>query len=166
MSDIVLIPERTFRRTSGVHFADIGVVGSNGLDLVEHESCSVSPPDSKVLGFSFKQWYRHRHQVDYNRCVKGHRLFELFYEGFEFPHWFVMLDESTGALQIPAGCYHRSYSGVDGSLLLNHAVRDLRYDENEEFHPQTCYLAGLTPTSYFNVTPRQVEHFIQTGELL
>ena len=57
MSDIVLIPERTFRRTSGVHFADLSVEGSNGLDLVEHQSCSVSPPNSQFL--NRKQWYRH-----------------------------------------------------------------------------------------------------------
>ena len=162
MSDIVLIPERTFRRTEGVHFADIGVIGSNGLDLVEHESCSISPPSRHRY---IKQWYRHKHQVDYNRCIKGHRLFELFYEGFEFPHWFVMLNEDTGALQIPAGCYHRSYSGKEGSLLLNHAVRDWQYDENEEFHPWTCWKASLECPRYFNVTAHEVERFISTGEL-
>ena len=161
MSDIVLIPERTFRRTEGVHFADISVIGSNGLDLVEHEAKSVSPPD-----FYGRQWYRHKHQVDYNRCVKGHRLFELFWLGFNYPHWYVMLDDTTGALQIPAGCYHRSYSGIDGSLLLNHAVRDLEYDENEEFHPQRAWSARLYPPRYHGTTEREVEHFISTGRLL
>lgn len=161
MSDIVLIPERTFRRTSGVHFADLSVEGSNGLDLVEHQSCSVSPPDAQFL--NRKQWYRHSHQDDYNRCIKGYRLFELFYGGFEHRHWFVMLDENSGALHIPSGCYHRSYSGKHGSLLLNHAVRDPQYDENEEFHPQFCFLAAITPAKYFNVTPTEVDNFISSG---
>lgn len=159
MSDIVLIPERTFRRTSGVHFADISVVGSNGLDLVEHESRSVSPPDL----YGIHQWYCHKHQVDYNRCIKGRRLFELFWLGFDYPHWYVMLDEKSGALQIPAGCYHRSYSGIDGSLLLNHAVRDLEYDENEEFHPQKAWRAGLYPPRYHGAKPSEVKQFIATG---
>ena len=163
MPDIVLYPERTFRRTEGVHFADIGVPGSNGIDLVEHKSCSISPPDSNGI----KQWYRHTHQVDYNRCIKGHRLFELFWYGFRTPHWFVLLEEDTGALQIPAGCYHRSYSGIDGSLLLNHAVRDPEYNENEEFFPQQVPDADLStaPIGYFDITARQVDKFIKEGVL-
>ncbi len=163
MSDIVLIPERTFRRTEGVWFADIGVPGSNGIDLVEHRSRSVSPPNTELLGR--KQWYCHSHQVDYNRCIRGHRLFELFYKGFKRRHWFVMLTRDTGALRIPSGCFHRSYSGVDGSLLINHAVRGWGYHENKEFRPQSCALAGCTPASYFNVTPAEVEQFIKSGVL-
>ena len=163
MPDIVLYPERTFRRTEGVHFADIGVPGSNGIDLVEHKSRSVSPPDSNGI----QQWYRHTHQVDYNRCIKGYRLFELFWHGFRTPHWFVLLGEDTGALQIPAGCYHRSYSGVEGSLLLNHAVRDPEYDENEEFHPQEVPGSELyeAAVGYFDITARQVSKFILEGTL-
>ena len=62
---IKLTPERTFRRTVGVHFADIGVPGSNGIDLVEHTGPSVSPPDLDRQ----PQWYVHAHQIDNNRVI-------------------------------------------------------------------------------------------------
>lgn len=158
---ITLLKERTFRQTPGVHFADINVPGSNGLDLVEHTGQSISPPNAGRR----KQWYIHRHQDDYNRCIKGHRLFELFYGGWERPHWFVMLDEKSGALHIPAGCLHRSYSGVDGSLLLNHAVRDCFYDENNEFHPVTDLRHLLHRPVYHGCTAQQVKKFIKSGTI-
>ena len=158
---IKLTKERTFRQTPGVHFADIGVPGSNGIDLVEHTGQSVSPPNK----FGAPQWYMHRHQTDNNRCIKGHRLFELFYAGWEDPHWFVMLDEDSGALEIPPGCYHRSYSGHEGSLLLNHAIRDDQYDESQEFFPQMIYGHLRHPAKYHGCTPQQAKKFIEFGIL-
>lgn len=158
---INLTKERTFRQTPGVHFADISVPGSNGIDLVEHSGPSVSPPNK----FGCKQWYIHHHQTDNNRVIKGQRLFELFYAGWEDPYWFVMLDENSGALEIPPMCYHRSYSGNEGSLLLNHAVRDDEYDENNEFHPAIIYAHLLTRPCYHNCTPHQVKKFIEFGTL-
>lgn len=156
---ISLLKERTFRETPGVHFADISVPGSNGLDLVEHSGQSVSPPNAGGR----KQWYVHAHQDDYNRCIKGHRLFELFYPVWKRPHWFVMLDEKSGALHIPAGCLHRSYSGLDGSLLLNHAVRGPAYDERNEFFPVKTFRHLLHAPQYHSCTAAQVEQFIATG---
>ena len=160
---INLIEARHFRSTPGVRFDDITIPGSNGLDLVEHTGPSISPPMTKR---GRKQWYVHRHQDDWNRCIKGHRLFELFNPFWADPHWFVMLDEKAGALHIPAGCLHRSYSGNDGSLLLNHAVRDTLYDENTEFNPVTNLLHNLAPVRYHNCTLLIVEHFIKYGEIL
>ena len=151
--------ERTFRQTLGVHFADISVPGSNGLDLVEHSGPSVSPPNK----YGAKQWYVHSHQDDNNRCIRGWRLFELFCPFWDSPHWFVMLDEESGALNIPAGCYHRSYSGQGGSLLLNHAVRDEHYDEANEFFPRIICGHLFYSPKYYNCTPEQVESFIRTG---
>ena len=158
---IKLHKERTFRQTPGVHFADIGVPGSNGIDLVEHTGKSVSPPDRLGL----HQFYVHAHQTDNNRVIKGHRLFELFYAGWEDPYWFVMLDEESGALEIPPGCYHRSYSGHEGSLLLNHAVRDDQYDENNEFHPRVIYGHLFHRPRYHGCTEQQAKRFIEFGIL-
>lgn len=158
---IKLHQPRIFRETAGVRFHDIGVPGSNGIDLVEHTGASISPPNK----FGAKQWYMHRHQTDNNRCVKGHRLFELFYAGWEDPHWFVMLDETSGALEIPPGCYHRSYSGIDGSLLLNHAVRDEHYDEKQEFFPVMIYRHLLNAPKYHGCTELQAHRFIEFGIL-
>ena len=158
---IKLSPERTFRRTPGVHFADIGVPGSNGIDLVEHNGPSVSPP----LADGAKQWYVHKCQTDNNRVIRGHRLFELYNPAWAFPHWFVFLDENSGALEIPPGCLHRSYSGNEGSVLLNHAIRTDGYDENTEFIPVQSPRWRWAWTRYHNCSPRGVELFISTGEL-
>ena len=158
---IRLHKERTFRQTPGVHFADICVEHSNGIDLVEHTGQSISPPNK----FGAKQWYVHRHQIDNNRVIKGHRLFELYFSQWEDPHWFVMLDEDSGALEIPAGCYHRSYSGHEGSLLLNHAVRDPEYDERHEFYPAIIYGHLLHAPKHHGCTAQQAKKFIEFGIL-
>ena len=153
--------ERTFRRTPGVRFQDISVPGSNGIDLVEHSGPSVSPPDLNER----PQWYIHAHQCDNNRCIKGHRLFELYNPSWIDRHWLVLLDENTGALEIPPGTYHRSYSGKDGSLLLNHAIRDEEYDENTEFIPVECPEADEYPPIYQGINFYQVLDFIENGDL-
>lgn len=156
---ITLHKERTFRQTPGVHFADIGVPGSNGIDLVEHAGRSVSPPNK----FGCKQWYVHRYQTDNNRVIKGYRLFELFNPAWEDPHWLVMLDENSGALEIPVGCYHRSYSCHGGSLLINHAIREHGYDERYEFNPALIYGHLIYQPKYHGCTPHQAKKFIEFG---
>ena len=153
--------ERTFRRTKGVYFADISVPGSNGIDLVEHSGPAVSPPRSGLL----KQFYVHAHQTDHNRVIQGTRLFELIFPDWETPHWYVYLDADTGALEIPPGCLHRSVSGKNGSLLLNHAVRDEHYDEAKEFNPVSMITADLIPARYYGITPSEVGHFLQHGTI-
>lgn len=158
---IKLSPERTFRRTPGVHFADIGIEGVNGLDLVEHFGPSVSPPLDKN---GRKQWYRHSHQVDNNRCLTGTRLFELYYEGWDIPHWYVLLDAESGALEIPVGCLHRSYSGPSGSLLINQAVRAEGYDENTEFIPVQTWHWRIAKTGYEGCTPALVQQYIDGAD--
>lgn len=157
---IKLSQERTFRQTPGVHFADIGIAGVNGLDLVEHFGPSVSPPLNEQ---GQKQWYCHSFQTDNNRCLRGHRLFELFYPRWEVPHWFVMLDDKSGALEIPPGCLHRSYSGLDGSLLINQPIRDAGYNEETEFIPVTTWRWRGCATGYHGCTPRSVADFIASG---
>ena len=161
MNDPVFHKPRIFRETPGVKFHDISVPGSNGIDLVEHEGPSVSPPDR--LGI--KQWYMHKHQTDNNRVIKGARLFELFFSQWNHPHWYVFLTPEVGALEIPPGCYHRSVSGIKGSLLLNHAVRDELYDERKEFDPRAVWQAQFTTPQFYNVTPAQAYHFIDFGQL-
>jgi len=151
---------RTFRYTAGVRFQDISVPGSNGIDLVEHSGPSVSPPDSDGR----RCWYVHQHQTDNNRVIHGQRLFELFNPDWVDKHWFVFLDEDAGALCIPPGTFHRSYSGKTGSLLLNHAIRDDEYDESKEFIPCHCPLADEHPVNYHGISPWAVTTFINYGE--
>ena len=157
---IKLTPERTFRRTPGVHFADIGVPGSIGIDLVEHSGPSVSPPD--IAGKP--NWYIHQNQVDNNRVIHGYRLFELFNPKWVDKHWLVFLTPDSGALEIPTGCYHRSYSGVEGSLLLNHAIRGEGYDESREFIPVECPEADDHPPNYYGINFYDALEFIETGK--
>lgn len=153
---------RHFRSTPGVRFDDLTVGGSNGLDLVEHSGPSVSPPDSDGR----RCWYVHQHQTDNNRVIHGERLFELFNPNWVDKHWFVYLDDTAGALWIPPGTFHRSYSGKGGSLLLNHAIRDDEYDETKEFNPCHCPLADNYPPHYHGISPWGVTTFINHGELL
>ena len=40
-----------------------------------------------------------------------------------------------GALQIPIGTYHRSTSNKEGSIVLNQAVRDEKFNPENEFIP-------------------------------
>ena len=159
MNEIIFSEARHFRATPGVKFDDITVAGSNGLDLVEHSGPSVSPPD--VNGR--RSWYVHHNQVDNNRVIHGQRLFELFNPKWVDKHWFVFLDEDAGALQIPTGCFHRSYSGKDGSLLINHAIRDEGYDELTEFIPCHCEVANEHPACYHGISPWGVTQFISKG---
>ena len=160
MSEIIFLDQRVFRTTPGVSFIDLTVDGSNGLDLVEHTGPSVSPPD-KDNRF---QWYCHIKQTDHNRVIRGERLFQLFNPRWTNPHWYVFLDDSCGALQIPPGTFHRSYSGKDGSVILNHAIRESGYDESKEFTPRFCPAAMDHPPHYFGISPWGVTEFINHGE--
>tara|TARA_B100000700_G_scaffold309778_1_gene389430 strand:- start:76 stop:348 length:273 start_codon:yes stop_codon:yes gene_type:complete len=40
-----------------------------------------------------------------------------------------------GALQIPIGTFHRSISGQNGSIVINQAIRDEKFEANTEFNP-------------------------------
>jgi len=159
MQDLVFHRERTFRTTPGVHFGDISVPLSNGCDIVEHSGHAISP----AMDGEVKYWYRHSNQIDNNRVIKGERLFELFFEDWEHPHWFVFLNEKTGALQIPRNCYHRSVSGVNGSLLINHAIRTAQYDEKKEFATYPLLIDSKVNPRYYNIALNEADSFIKHG---
>jgi len=160
--DIQLAKHRVFRETDSVRFHDLTIEGSNGLDLVEHTGRATSPP---LNAQGEKQWYIHKHQTDNNRVIQGQRLFELYFDGFEHPHWLVFLTPDSGALRIPPNCYHRSVSCKGGSLLLNHAIRDEYYDENEEFHPATVHPKNLQNPWCHGITLAEAQAFLKNGEL-
>lgn len=161
MTKIKLDKGRTFRKTPGVHFADITIRESCYLDLVKHYGPSTSPPD---IG-GYKQWYVHKHQTDNNRVVHGQRLFELYNPSWEKAHWLVFLTDESGALEIPAGTYHRSLSGTSGSVLLNHAVRGDEYDENKEFNAVIVPEASSVRTLYHGITQYAADFFIKHRRL-
>lgn len=152
--------ERLFRETPSVHFSDISVPGTNGLDLVTHHGPAVSPPNHES---GEKQFYMHYHQTDHNRVLQGARLFELIDFTWDKPWWFVYLTPESGALEIPQRCFHRSYSCADGSILINQAVRDELYDENKEFFPTRPHLDKAGLPCYHGITPAEAEAFITHG---
>jgi hypothetical protein len=148
---------RIFRETHSVYFADAWIPGQNGLDVVTHYGPAVSPPYLR----GEKQFYVHTQQTDFNRVVFGERVFELVYP--DGGHFLVHLNNDSGALEIPAGVYHRSVSCSTGSVLLNQAVRTPQYDENNEFHPRTpksdevLLLGSLKPMVMVGDTARILE---------
>ena len=80
-------------------------------------------------------FYIHYHQVDHNRVLSGMRTFELVNPEWRYPYHIVHLNRSSGALVIPKMTYHRSYSGEDGSIVINQAIRDEEFDPETEFVP-------------------------------
>jgi hypothetical protein len=132
MSEVTFSRHRVFRETDNVTFYDITVSKSNATDLVIHEGPAISPPNDAV---GAKCFYIHQHQIDYNRVVSGSRMFELVNPKWKHPYHIVHLTKSSGAVIIPVNTYHRSISGEDGSILINHAVRDDKFNVNTEFIP-------------------------------
>ena len=118
---------RTFRKTDGVVFQDLWIPDQNGLDLVIHRGYASSPPND--------HFYIHYNQVDNNRLLDGIRIFELIdrYGALNYGHYLVLLTPEVGALQIPVGVYHRSFSCPGGSILVNQAVRTEYFNEQTEF---------------------------------
>ena len=125
------IPTKVFRETPQVSFFDAGVKKSNGSDVVIHHRNAISPPDDK----SFEQYYVHYHQIDNNLVIQGKRVFTLINPKWDEPYHVIYLNRAMGALQIPTGTYHRSESGEEGSIVLNQAIRDERFDQKKEFVP-------------------------------
>jgi hypothetical protein len=109
------MPIHVFRETPSVTFFDAGLAGSNGTDVVAHHGAATSPPNDD----DFEQFYVHKHQVDHNLVLEGHRMFTLLNPLWDKPHHVVYLERAMGALQIPIGTFHRSVSGDAGSMVLN-----------------------------------------------
>jgi hypothetical protein len=150
-------PAKVFRETEGVVFSDLWIEHQNGLDLVIHRGKAVSPPN--------QSFYIHYNQVDNNRVIEGARIFELIdrYGQLNWNHYMVLLTPETGALQIPRGVYHRSFSCPTGSILLNQAIRYPNYNPKTEFQPVSArsdlYLYNcLTKTEpqYVNSTRAEI----------
>ena len=57
------------------------------------------------------------HQIDNNRVLSGERTFELVNFDWEKPYLIIHLKRDDGALVIPKGTFHRSVSGLTGSVV-------------------------------------------------
>ena len=125
------VPINVFRETPQVSFFDAGIKESNGADVVIHHKNAISPPDDG----EYEQYYIHHHQIDHNLVIQGNRTFTLINPKWDEPHHIIFLNRPMGALQIPIGTYHRSQSGIGGSIVLNQANRDEDFDPKKEFSP-------------------------------
>ena len=132
MSEVNFKKHRVFREPESVVFYDISVEESNAQDLVVHTGAAISPPDDIV---GAKQFYIHYHQTDHNRVLSGLCTFELVNPTWRYPYHIVHLNRSSGALVIPIGTYHRSISGEEGSIVINQAIRDDKFNPETEFIP-------------------------------
>jgi hypothetical protein len=54
---------------------------------------------------------------------------------WRYPYHIIHLNRSSGALVIPKMTFHRSYSGVEGSIVINQAIRDGEFNPETEFIP-------------------------------
>ena len=124
--------DKVFRETEDVTFYDISIDKSNAADLVVHKTAATSPPDDEDGN---KQFYVHYHQIDNNRVISGERTFELVNFEWENPYQIIRLKRENGALTIPKGTFHRSVSGLSGSIVINQAIRDDLFKAESEFKP-------------------------------
>jgi hypothetical protein len=134
-----MLPYEKFRDTPGVKFFDITVAASNARDLVFHQGPAVSPNDSEDGSWQF---YMHSHQEDNLLALSGGRTFYLVNFSWSRPFHIVRLEANGDILQLPPGTFHRSISDLNGSLVLNQAVRDQVATLETEFR---VYNSGQIP---------------------
>jgi len=129
--ELNFVPITIFRETPQVTFLDASIKGSNGSDVVIHRGGATSPPNLN----GFEQYYVHHHQIDNNLVLEGDRTFTLLNPIWDEPHHIIYLNRLMGALQIPIGTFHKSVSGRNGSIVINQAIRDERFESSSEFDP-------------------------------
>ncbi len=135
-----LIPYTRFRDTPSVRFFDVTIPDSNARDLVVHRGPAVSPPDAEESGAW--QFYLHPHQEDNLLAASGGRTFYLVNFAWDQPFHIVRLASGGDILRIPPGTFHRSISDLDGSVVLNQAVREQGASLTREFR---VYDSGRIP---------------------
>ena len=116
-----LIPYERFRDTPAVRFFDVTIDSSNARDLVIHSGPAISPPNDTKTGDW--QFYLHPHQEDNLLAASGGRTFYLVNLAWDEPFHIVRLAAGGNIFRIPPGTFHRSISDLNGSVVLNQAVR-------------------------------------------
>jgi hypothetical protein len=135
-----MIPYERFRDTPAVRFFDVTIGSSNARDLVVHSGPAISPPNHSESGDW--QFYLHPHQEDNLLAASGGRTFYLVNFAWDQPFHIVRLAAGGDILRIPPGTFHRSISDLDGSVVLNQAVRAQGASLAREFR---VYNSGRIP---------------------
>lgn len=131
-SQFELISYNKFRDTPSVKFYDVTIENSNARDLVVHTGPAVSPPNDS---HGYWKFYMHKHQEDNLLALQGGRTFYLVNFDWEEPYHIVRCEQDGPILRIPVGTFHRSVSDADGSIVMNQAIRDEKFDVTTEFTP-------------------------------
>ena len=84
----------------------------------------------------------HPHQEDNLLAVSTARTFYLVNLAWDEPFHIVRLAAGGDILRIPPGTFHRSISDLDGSVVLNQAVREQGASLTREFR---VYNSGCIP---------------------
>ena len=84
----------------------------------------------------------HPHQEDNLLAASGGRTFYLVNLAWDEPFHIVRLAAGGDILRIPPGTFHRSISDLDGSVVLNQAVREQGASLTREFR---VYNSGRIP---------------------
>tara|TARA_B100001027_G_scaffold14511_2_gene8748 strand:+ start:3978 stop:4541 length:564 start_codon:yes stop_codon:yes gene_type:complete len=144
-----IIPLRTLRRTAGVIFDELAksdIPKINGIDRVIHGPYSISPgPVSDAVIPCDRPWYMHKNQDDNLLVLSGTRYIDIFDpQKKEKASFIVTPDEiykneklyykGPAMLVWPAGIFHRIISGVEGSISINFASRDKKFNIDDNFH--------------------------------
>jgi hypothetical protein len=147
-----LLAYKKFRDTPSVRFFDITVPDSNVRDLVAHQGAAISPPNSDDGHWQF---YLHPHQEDNLLAISGGRTFYLVNFSWSIPFHIVRLESGGEMLRIPRGTFHRSVSDLNGSIVMNQAVRDDRATIAREFR---VYNSGKIPRLFRQLAALKLEN--------
>lgn len=140
-----IIPLRTLRRTRGVLFDEIvpsDIPKISGIDRVIHKSNSISPGP---IGNVKRPWYMHPGQDDNLMVLQGTRYVDIFSTETKKKASFVITPEKiwkNGKLYCdypamivwPCGIFHRIISGEEGSISVNFATRNKKFDIKDNFN--------------------------------
>ena len=100
---------------------DVTIDSSNSCDHVIYSEPAISPPNGTKIGDW--QFYLHPHQEDNPLAACGGRAFYLVNLAWDEPFHIVCL-AGGDILRIPPVTFRRSISDLDGSVVLNQAVRE------------------------------------------
>ena len=119
---------------------DVTIDSSNACDLVIYSEQVISLPNGTKIGDW--QFYLHPHQEDNLLAASGGRTFYLVNLAWGELFHIVRLATGGDILRIPPGTFHRSTSDLDGSVVLNQAVREQGASLTREFR---VYNSGRIP---------------------
>ena len=144
-----IIPLRILRRTKGVMFDEMvpsDIPKIDGIDRVIHGPNSVSPGPINEKNITVKRpWYMHPGQDDNLMVLHGTRYIDIFNPNTSERASFIITPDKVykndklyydGPAMVvwPAGIFHRIISGSEGSISINFATRNEKFNLKDNFN--------------------------------